>query len=201
MHLLANLRRKIGTRQSSSHTEVAMRCFGCFKPRQSRVYRAPTAVDPAATETAAAAASHPDPMRATSFRFVRDLGSGGTYRTGTTGLFHHIQTGEGVAVKLIKRPLPKAILPSVMQEIAVRRLPILSGIADVHGIGSLIKICARTGSSHTISMCAYQEESAPHKYQPLADSASMCVCRSRRSWAIAREGHVNIIESKEVLQP
>ncbi len=79
MQLLANLRRKIGTRQSSSHTEVAMRCFGCFKPRQSRVYRAPTAVDPAATETAAAAASHPDPMRATSFRFVRDLGSGGTY--------------------------------------------------------------------------------------------------------------------------
>lgn len=99
-------------------------------------------------------------MRATSFRFVRDLGSG---VTGTTGLFHHIQTGEEVAIKLIKRPLPKAILHSVMQEIAVRRLPILYGIAGVRGIGSLIEIFARTGNSHKILMCAYQEESPPHK--------------------------------------
>lgn len=57
-------------------------------------------------------------MLAESFGFVLKLGSGGL---GETGLFRDLHSGQQVAIKLIKRPLPQLILPNVLQEIAVRR--------------------------------------------------------------------------------
>lgn len=59
----------------------------------------------------------PDAMLAKSFEYIQQLGKGGT---GDTGLFKDLQSGEEVAIKLIKRPLPKVIMPNILREVTVR---------------------------------------------------------------------------------
>lgn len=58
----------------------------------------------------------PDSMLAKSFEYVQQLGKGGT---GDTGLFKDLHSGEEVAIKLIKRPLPKVIMPNILREVTV----------------------------------------------------------------------------------
>ena len=59
----------------------------------------------------------PDALLAKSFEYIQQLGKGGT---GDTGLFKDLQSGEEVAIKLIKRPLPKVIMPNILREVTVR---------------------------------------------------------------------------------
>ena len=40
--------------------------------------------------------------------------------TGQTLLYKEKATGEQVAIKLIKRPIPKVIMPNILREISVR---------------------------------------------------------------------------------
>lgn len=58
----------------------------------------------------------PDAMLAKSFEYIQQLGKGGT---GDTGLFKDLQSGQEVAIKLIKRPLPKVIMPNILREVTV----------------------------------------------------------------------------------
>lgn len=55
-------------------------------------------------------------MLAKSFEYIQQLGKGGT---GDTGLFKDLQSGQEVAIKLIKRPLPKVIMPNILREVTV----------------------------------------------------------------------------------
>jgi serine/threonine-protein kinase SRK2 len=56
-------------------------------------------------------------MLAKSFEYIQQLGKGGT---GDTGLFKDLQSGEEVAIKLIKRPLPKVIMPNILREVTIQ---------------------------------------------------------------------------------
>ena len=62
----------------------------------------------------------PDAMLAKYFEYVQQLGKGGT---GDTGLFKDLSGGEEVAIKLIKRPLPKVIMPNILREVTVSWRP------------------------------------------------------------------------------
>ena len=64
--------------------------------------------------------SAPDAMLANYFEYVQQLGKGGT---GDTGLFKDLSSGEEVAIKLIKRPLPKVIMPNILREVTVSSRP------------------------------------------------------------------------------
>jgi serine/threonine-protein kinase SRK2 len=71
-----------------------------------------------ATPTRASApAAAPDEMLARNWEYVKHLGKGGS---GDTGLFKAVRGGEEVAIKLIKRPLPKIVMPNILREITVR---------------------------------------------------------------------------------
>ncbi|KAK9806506.1 hypothetical protein WJX73_005212 [Symbiochloris irregularis] len=78
---------------------------------------------PAASAKAAAAPSgpteqpHPDNGLKGSHELVKFLGRGGT---GDTYLFKDKVTGEEVAIKLMKRPLPKVIMPNILREIRIQ---------------------------------------------------------------------------------
>lgn len=56
-------------------------------------------------------------MLAKSFDYIQQLGKGGT---GDTGLFKDLQSGQEVAIKLIKRPLPKVIMPNILREVTIQ---------------------------------------------------------------------------------
>lgn len=62
-------------------------------------------------------AAAPDPMLAKTHEYIKQLGKGGT---GDTGLFKDLSTGEEVAIKLIKRPLPKVIMPNILREVTIQ---------------------------------------------------------------------------------
>ena len=64
--------------------------------------------------------SAPDAVLAKYFEYVQQLGKGGT---GDTGLFKDLSSGEEVAIKLIKRPLPKVIMPNILREVTVSSGP------------------------------------------------------------------------------
>lgn len=77
----------------------------------------------------------PDAMLAKSFEYIQQLGKGGT---GDTGLFKDLQSGEEVAIKLIKRPLPKVIMPNILREVTVS-LALLLSLYDLlypHAVGA-----------------------------------------------------------------
>ena len=59
---------------------------------------------------------HPDFGLKETHDVVKFLGRGGT---GDTYLFKDKQNGEEVAVKLIRRPIPKVIMPNILREIRV----------------------------------------------------------------------------------
>ncbi len=46
--------------------------------------------------------------------------------TGDTGLFKDTRGGPDVAIKLIRRPLPKVIMPNILREVTVRDAAILT---------------------------------------------------------------------------
>lgn len=52
-----------------------------------------------------------------NYKPVKHLGTGGT---GDTWLFKNVQTGENVAVKFIKRPLPKVLLTNTYREFTIQ---------------------------------------------------------------------------------
>lgn len=54
-----------------------------------------------------------------SHEFVKFLGRGGT---GDTHLYKDRANGEEVAIKLVKRPVPKVVQPNLLREIRVRTL-------------------------------------------------------------------------------
>lgn len=58
----------------------------------------------------------PDKMLAPHWDYIKALGKGGS---GDTGLFRPTNGGEDVAIKLIKRPLPKVAMPNILREITV----------------------------------------------------------------------------------
>lgn len=64
----------------------------------------------------------PDPGLYSTHRAVKSLGKGGT---GETWLYQDRVTGQEVAVKLMRRPLPKVIEPNIQREIRVRPLAVL----------------------------------------------------------------------------
>lgn len=59
---------------------------------------------------------HPDLGLSGSHELVTFLGRGGT---GDTWLFKDKATNEEVAIKLVKRPIPKIIQPNLLREIRV----------------------------------------------------------------------------------
>ena len=61
----------------------------------------------------------PDPGLEATFQSIEKLGSGGT---GETWLYRERKTGELVAVKLIKRPLPLVVRHNALREITVCRI-------------------------------------------------------------------------------
>lgn len=61
--------------------------------------------------------AHPDFGLKATHEVVRFLGRGGT---GDTWLFRDKATEELVAIKLIKRPILKVIMPNILREITVR---------------------------------------------------------------------------------
>ena len=69
---------------------------------------------------------HPDFGLDETHDLVKFLGKGGH---GEIWLFKNKATGEEVAVKLIKRPIPKLVMPDILREIKVRLpLCLLGGI-------------------------------------------------------------------------
>lgn len=60
--------------------------------------------------------THPDFGLKETHEVLKFLGRGGT---GDTYLFKDKQSGEEVAVKLIRRPIPKVIMPNILREIRV----------------------------------------------------------------------------------
>lgn len=58
----------------------------------------------------------PDPGLYSTHRAIKSLGKGGT---GETWLYQDRVTGEEVAIKLMRRPLPKVIEPNIQREIRV----------------------------------------------------------------------------------
>ena len=82
---------------------------------------------PAPTTAKAAPATpaepqHPDNGLKSTHELIKFLGRGGT---GDTYLFKDRVSGEDVAIKLMKRPLPKVIMPNILREIRVGSLPCL----------------------------------------------------------------------------
>lgn len=69
------------------------------------------------------AESHPDFGLKETHDLKKFLGRGGT---GDTYLFTDKRNNQPVAIKLIKRPIPKVILPNILREIRVQSLSILS---------------------------------------------------------------------------
>lgn len=61
-------------------------------------------------------AGHPDFGLKDSHELIKFLGRGGT---GDTWLFREKATGDAVAIKLIKRPIPKVVMPNILREIRV----------------------------------------------------------------------------------
>lgn len=61
----------------------------------------------------------PDPALQSTLKAIKSLGKGGT---GDTWLYIDRATGEEVAVKLMKRPLPRVIQPNIEREIRVGSL-------------------------------------------------------------------------------
>eukprot|EP00884_Botryococcus_braunii_P002617 jgi/Botrbrau1/12356/Bobra.0239s0007.2 len=59
----------------------------------------------------------PDPGLYSTHRAIKSLGKGGT---GETWLYQDRVTGEEVAVKLMRRPLPKVIEPNIQREIRIQ---------------------------------------------------------------------------------
>ena len=70
----------------------------------------------AATQQKKQQEEHPDLGLSGSHELVKFLGRGGT---GDTWLFNDRATGEEVAIKLVKRPVPKVIQPNLLREIRV----------------------------------------------------------------------------------
>ncbi len=60
----------------------------------------------------------PDAMLEPHWTYIKGLGKGGS---GDTGLFRPTGGGDDVAIKLIKRPLPKVAMPNILREITVRK--------------------------------------------------------------------------------
>ena len=58
----------------------------------------------------------PDAMLEPYWEYLQPLGKGGS---GDTGLFRDLSGGEEVAIKLIKRPLPRVVMPNILREISV----------------------------------------------------------------------------------
>lgn len=86
----------------------------------------PKVSEPVPTTTAAAhTSSRTKPGEATTpdfgvgeyYKPVKHLGRGGT---GDTWLFKDIKTGDPVAIKFIKRPLPKVLHQNILREFTVR---------------------------------------------------------------------------------
>lgn len=92
--------------------ENKMGC-GTSKPAASEGKNTPAA---APAPAAPADPPHPDSGLKGTHELIKFLGRGGT---GDTYLFKDKATGEDVAVKLMKRPLAKVIMPNILREIRV----------------------------------------------------------------------------------
>lgn len=101
-------------------TSCSMGCFQSSEAKgdhQSRPATSGTGRH-AGTSRAAPKSEAPDSMLAEDWEYIKQLGTGGS---GDTGLFRAVRGGEEVAIKLIKRPLPKVVMPNILREITVRQ--------------------------------------------------------------------------------
>lgn len=85
-------------------------------PKPAPPVSAPTIKEAAPPEPVKPKEPVPDPGLEPAYRAVKSLGKGGT---GDTWLYIDRATGEELAVKLMKRPLPKVIELNIQREIRV----------------------------------------------------------------------------------
>lgn len=90
---------------------------GASTPKVVEVPVATTAKDHTTARTKPGEASGPDFGVGSFYTPIKHLGRGGT---GDTWLFKDVQTGEAVAIKFIKRPLPKVLHQNILREFTVR---------------------------------------------------------------------------------
>lgn len=90
---------------------------GSSKPEVKHDTKKATGTAQAAPAAAPKEAPHPDVGLKGTHDLVKFLGRGGT---GDTYLFTEKATGEEVAIKLMKRPLPKVIMPNILREIRIQ---------------------------------------------------------------------------------
>ena len=92
-----------------------MKGFNVFLQQPSR----PKGSSQPASQHKKVGADEPDIGLSGSHEFVKFLGRGGT---GDTHLYKDRANGEEVAIKLVKRPVPKVVQPNLLREIRVRTL-------------------------------------------------------------------------------
>lgn len=113
------------------------------------------------------AQNHPDFGLKDTHDLKKFLGRGGT---GDTYLFTDKRNNQPVAIKLIKRPIPKVILPNILREIRVRT------VADTRST-----VFAETMSARSLS---YQPKGSTHRLLAIhtpAAATQCCCCRFKQN--------------------
>jgi len=122
-------------RKGRSQALGSVESMGCFNSKEASPGGASSSVSKPAPKHHHAGGhmkpkpAAPDAMLAKTFEYIQQLGKGGT---GDTGLFKDLQSGEEVAIKLIRRPLPKVIMPNILREVTVS-LALLLSLYDLLG--------------------------------------------------------------------
>ena len=121
--MLKGLLKKHKDKKESSKSKSASEPMGCGSSAPQT--KAGGASEPRANQArkpaAASDPSVPDVGLLDTHKYVKFLGRGGT---GDAHLYEDLADGERVAVKLMKRPLPKVIMPNILREIKVGCWPI-----------------------------------------------------------------------------
>ncbi len=126
------------------------------------------------------AEKHPDFGLKETHDLKKFLGRGGT---GDTYLFTDKRNSQPVAIKLIKRPIPKVILPNILREIRVQSL-------------SAPSESPRSSSTCVADVSIGVRSKSSQLAKPLQLFHGVCFMQIQ---AELGEGHVNVIEAKEVL--
>lgn len=74
-------------------------------------------IKPEPAISAAGKREPPDEQLAAFWEYICPLGTGGS---GETGLFRHNRSGEEVAIKFMKRPVPRIVLPHIQRELQIQ---------------------------------------------------------------------------------
>lgn len=93
-----------------------MGCIHSSEVKDQPEHRSGTGKHAAATR-AESKNEAPDKMLAEHWQFLEPLGKGGS---GDTGLYRAVSGGQEAAIKLIKRPLPRVVMPNILREITIQ---------------------------------------------------------------------------------